>query len=227
MPKRSLDFGEQRLRLLGLVADAYDVPFDAMIHRLIDLGLSVLPPVVPPHWTYLLQPQDNSASPPAIVTGTPPADDTDTDKGEPAGPATAPSPHRQRAIEIAWRVDQCFEAYSRQYVKFRQHADGLEVPKPKWSEHLRPIIREALERHDADLLGADQREQWSRESRCRAAARGIFLDPWFTGKDEKANGKRYIEPERCWRPLQGKVDPVPGFAEAYFTEMQRVRGGAQ
>lgn len=226
MPKRSLEFGERRLRLLSLVADAHDTTLETMIHRLIDLGLSVLPPVVPPHWSYLMDPQDNSAAQPATVPGNPPNGDAATDLGEDAGPAATPlSPYKVRQKELAWRVEQCFATYQRQYVRFRMAVDGLEVEAPRWNEGLRRWIVEALERHDGDMLGVDDRERWTKESRCRAAAVGIFLDPWFTGKDERANGKRYIEAERCWRALQGKVDPVPGFAEACFNARQAQRGG--
>lgn len=229
MPKRSLEFGERRLRLLSLVADAHDTTLETMIHRLIDLGLSVLPPVVPPHWSYLMDPQDNSAAQPATVPGNPPSGDAATDQGESAGPAVPPlSPHKVRQLELAWRVEQCFETYKAQYCRFRKTKDGLadgQFRVPTWNEGLRRWIVEALERHDAHLLGPDQRQQWHRESMCRAAAVGIFLHPFFTGQEEGTNGTRYIEAERCWHAMQGKVDPVPGFAEACFNARQAQRGG--
>ena len=128
--------------------------------------------------------------------------------------------------EISWRIDEVWGAHLRQRKGFFRKATGSEPKDPRLTAELRNLIREALHRHDADLLGSDQREQWLAESMVRAAGVGLFLDKFMTGQapenDMRNGGRRYLEPERPWKVPRGKPDPVPRFAERYF----EAKGGA-
>lgn len=123
--------------------------------------------------------------------------------------------------EIEWRIHQCWEMYCIRRERFFVEIQGYApTRKPKLTEELRLVIRDAILRHDKDLLAPEDRERWVYESAARASGIGLFRDPWMTGKDPqndaKNGGRLYLEHWRPWRKLRGKGDPVDRFAELYF-----------
>lgn len=224
MPRRSLELGELRLTRLERVAAEYEINLDDMMLRLIDLGMSVLPPVVPPHYSYLLLPVTGEL--PAPPTAEPTAVGLpQTDSADEPGPSRSAHLASHRA-EMEWRVQESFGAYARAYVRFQAEKNAITVPMPKLDEEARRWITRSLMAYDKDLLGADQREQWKKESQTRAAGIGLFRDDFMTGvSPENKGGKQYLEPTRPWQPLSGSVPPVPRFAQLYFAA-KAAMGGA-
>lgn len=214
MAKRSVDFADRRAVRIERLAAAFELSFADMVLRLVDLGMASLPPALPDAWAF-------------VDDEVPAAGDFGPDEQEPLPEAATPAPDRRQQqreaqAEIQARVEECFKAYQRAFVRFRKHADGVDVPPPRWNGALQPWIVAALRKHDADLLGPEQRVEWKKQSKVRAAAIGIFMSPWHNGSSAENNlangGRRYLEPERCWRQMQGKVDPVETFSALYFEQ---------
>lgn len=146
-------------------------------------------------------------------------------------PPTPPDGGEQAVsrAEISWRVDRVWSDHVKQWERFMVAETGCKPPvPPTLTDEIRKTIRAALFTYDRPLLAADKREQWTLESKARAAGIGIFLDPFCAGKhkdnDTHNGGKRYLEHWRPWKPQRGKGDPVDRFAELYHhaKEAQRV-----
>jgi hypothetical protein len=137
-----------------------------------------------------------------------------------------PSP-KVVAEEMAWRVEQTWQAHLKARQAFFQRETGVAPSQPAIFDHddIERPIRDALQRFDQDLLAPDRREEWLRESRVRAAGIGIFYDTWMAGNHAENNtasgGKRFLEPWRPWKPQKGKGHPVLRFAELYFNARDR------
>lgn len=139
--------------------------------------------------------------------------------------AHEPEPVSAGRAEFEWRVQEVEKAHMRAYRQFKQANAGLRLngsgPLP---DSVRKLIRDALRDYDGHLLKPEQRDEWLRESRVRAAGIGIFYCSWNTGifpdmpSGEKPHGWSgpYLEHDRPWRRRQGKTDPVLRFSEAYF-----------
>lgn len=131
---------------------------------------------------------------------------------------------RARLAELDWRTEETWAEHVRWRARFFKGENGHAPVMPTLTKGLRKIIREAIERHDGERLSADERERWKVESPVRAAGKGIFLSTWHAGTDKRNDitqgGRRFLEPERCWKPLKG-VDPVPTFAELFFEEARK------
>lgn len=139
--------------------------------------------------------------------------------------APDPGPPSPSRAEFDWRVQEVEKAHMRAYRQFKREHAGLRLngsgPLP---DAVRKLIREALREYDKHLLGQDQREEWLRESRVRAAGIGIFFSPWHTGifpdlpAGEKPSGWAgpYLEHDRPWRRRAGHNDPILHFAEKFF-----------
>lgn len=212
MPRRSVELGDSRLDRVERLAALYEVKLEDMILRLLDAGMSALPPVLPAHHAHLLIP----AVPPNTNPPVPGAPANQTDATEDAGPHPSVAPSVAFAAELEWRVQVCFNLFAKAYVKFKHERHGLTVPAPKLDADVRRWIVTALKKHDADLLKPEDRERWKAESQARAAGVGIFYDDFMTGVDPRGSGTAYLSPTRPWQPLQGKPDPVPRFAQLYF-----------
>lgn len=121
--------------------------------------------------------------------------------------------------EIRWRVDRVWEAFLRQRQGFYESRDGRPPGAvPKLTQQRRRLIRDAIHRHDDELLEFDQRAEWTKRSRVRAAAIGLFLDEFMTGNNERQTA--YLEPERPFR-VKGGVDQVDRFADLFFNTKNR------
>lgn len=145
-----------------------------------------------------------------------------------------PSPVSAGRAEFDWRVQEVEKAHMRAYQQFKRANAGLHLnghgPLP---DAVRRLIRDAIREYDAGLLGPDQREEWTRESRVRAAGIGIFYSPWHTGiftdlppgeKPRDWSGP-YLEHDRPWRRRAGKADPILAFAQKYFEARALAEGG--
>lgn len=137
------------------------------------------------------------------------------------------SPKAGVAAEIAWMVERVWEAHLRMRELHWRDVEIAERPPgapPVLTQARRRLIADAIKRHDRDLLAAGDRAAWERDSRARAAGVGLFLSPWHNGTDPQnqvgQGGKRYLEPERAWKILNG-IDPVDKFAEIYFERRER------
>lgn len=133
---------------------------------------------------------------------------------------------------MKWRIERCWSdhvgmrAIHWEWVEYRKPPGG-----PPALTHLRKkIITEALRNHDAHQLTEELRDQWVETSKVRAAGVGIFLDKFLTAEKEGnklgEGGSRYLEPERAWKIMRGKPDPVDRFADLYFERKAREAGKA-
>lgn len=129
--------------------------------------------------------------------------------------------------ELAWRIAETWHTHLEARAWFFGRMNGVKPVPPVLTPDTRAAIRRAIQEHDAERMGPEDRERWRAESPVRAAGAGIFFSPWHTGTDEDGNGRRYLEPWRPWMRQKGKPDPVPGFAAAYFErkEAGRAKGG--
>lgn len=119
--------------------------------------------------------------------------------------------------EMEWRVLETFAAHCRQRRRFFVSENGAEpAGEPTLTDEIREAIRKAIKEYDRAYLGADQRELWRRLSKARAAGIGLFLSPFHTGRDERAEGRKFLEPWRPWKVQRGKASPVEAFAQLYF-----------
>jgi hypothetical protein len=152
------------------------------------------------------------------------ADEFDSSTPAPAEIPFELSPPPQpgkRSEEMNWRVEQTWEAHLKEHSAFLQAENGV---KPSIEPTLTPDIREnilkSLKLFDGHLLTFDKREQWTKQSKTRAAGIGIYLDPYLTGTSEENDvrnkGKRYLEHWRPWQHQRGKGNPVERLAELYF-----------
>lgn len=115
--------------------------------------------------------------------------------------------------EIAWRLAETWSTHLEARCRWFA-SKGLTMPEPALNKQIREAIVRALNDHDRDLLGPDQRVEWKKRSRVRGAGIGLFLSPYHCGENEQ--GKRYLEPWRPWVPQSGKPEPVTTFSELWF-----------
>ncbi len=126
-------------------------------------------------------------------------------------------------FELAYRVDETWQAFLRQRAGFFEDAEGHVPygPPPTLTTAIRKDIVRALKEYDSHLLSAEQRGAWGAESKVKAAGMGLWFDRFMTGRhaqnDVKNGGKRYVEPWRPWRVLRGKADPVERYSETWWT----------
>lgn len=131
---------------------------------------------------------------------------------------------RERNQELNWRLLQCWEVHLEARARFFAGENGYRPGRtPTLTKAIAKTVRTALLEHDAHLLRPDQRLEWVQTSAVRAAGIGLFMDPWCTGKANNNRvgvdeGARYfLESDRAWRPQRGKPDPIPRFAELYWS----------
>lgn len=156
--------------------------------------------------------------------------DIEREKSREDSPPTPPRGGGVSQFEVSWRIEQVWRAHVEQWREFYRAENGVEPTNPPTlSEEIRAAIKAALLEFDRDLLGSEQRDEWTKRSKARAAGIGIFLDPWCTGNhkdnDVRARGKRYLEPWRPWKHQRGKGSPVDRFAAIYF-ERKDLHGAA-
>lgn len=147
-----------------------------------------------------------------------------------------PGKSAQARAEIEWRIQDTWRRHMAAYADFKRENSGLKLngngPLP---DTVKKLIRDALLEYDKELLGPDQRDQWRRESRVRAAGVGIFFSPYHCGvfpdlpAGEKPQGYTgpYLEHDRPWRRIRGKADPILKFSGLYFEEKARRAGGEE
>ncbi len=125
---------------------------------------------------------------------------------------------------LDWRLKDVWDAHLRARQHFWSKQGVRPPPSPTLSQKVRAAIINAIKVHDADLLTLVEGDydEWKAKSKARAAGIGIFLSPFHTGTNE--SGTKYLEPERPWREMRGKGDPVAMFSEMYFAAMV---GGAK
>lgn len=131
---------------------------------------------------------------------------------------------REKNQELNWRLLQCWEVHLEARARFFAGENGYRPGRtPTLTKAIAKTVRTALLEHDAHLLRPDQRLEWVQTSAVRAAGIGLFMDPWCTGKANNNRvgideGARYfLESDRAWRPQRGKPDPIPRFAELYWS----------
>lgn len=118
--------------------------------------------------------------------------------------------------EIEWRVQETWQALIRQRSAYMKSTRGADTGRaPTLTKDIARDIRECLREYDRDLLGADLRAEWKRESKTRGAAIGMYLDPFLTGKDKDAD-REYLDAWRPWRLQRGKGRPTERLAQLYF-----------
>lgn len=141
-------------------------------------------------------------------------------------PGTKPRPAKKppwaTRAEIAWRVTTTWESFLARRATYYGRT-GFAAPPgrpPTLTDDIKDDIVRSLRVHDGELMGAGDREEWTRDSKTRAAGEGLYLKSWNLGMREGAeeNGKRktkYLEPWRPWK-IRKNRDPVDEFAEVYF-----------
>ena len=124
-----------------------------------------------------------------------------------------------------WRIAETWRSFLDRRELWFQRSKGIDKPPgrpPTLTDDIKADIRRALKVHDGELLGEDDREEWLRDSKTRAAGEGMFLKEWNVGLREGTNGdgargSTYTEPWRPWKIRKGR-DPVDEFAEVYFVK---------
>lgn len=134
-------------------------------------------------------------------------------------------------VEMAWRIEQAWDAHLAQWRGFHEDVDGRLPggPPPTLTEEIHDAITRSLRTFDKHLLAAADRPRWLAESKTLAAGVGLYLDTWCTARHKdnqlSAGGKRYLEHWRPWKKLHNKPDPVEKFSELYF-QAKTARGAA-
>jgi len=130
--------------------------------------------------------------------------------------------------EISWRVAAVWEHHlERRKLTYGRKGLRHTGPPPALTDDIKADIRRAMQVHDAELMGANQREKWQRWSKARAAGGGLFMKDFNLGiregnnGEEGARGTTYLESWRCWKIQRGKADPVDGLAQVYFEKRER------
>lgn len=207
--------------------ERYREPWAPILEQLdpaVSKGLGRAPEGLPKGFSRARQDQDQESEQEQEEHPSDVVDDADA-SADPPEP-DPPDPQENGTLPMKWCITDVWEAHLEAREIYWREREYQKPPggPPALTAARRRLIGDAIRRHDRLAREPGDQETWTRESRARAAGRGLFLDKWLTAHDPNnragEGGKKYLEPERAWKIHKG-IDQVDKHAEAYFEHRQR------